>query len=101
MIVHPHQSTAGIYVQPGEEWDTLLNDPSLVIDVRNDYKIQVGTFENAINPNTKSFIDIRQWIQDQLVSSLYRNNKIIFKIKINLRHHRMIVMMITIVMRVL
>lgn len=46
----------GTYVNP-EKWNELLNDPDcLVIDTRNEYEYEVGTFQNAINPHTQSFV---------------------------------------------
>ncbi|GAX23049.1 UPF0176 protein [Fistulifera solaris] len=57
----------GTYVEPGEDWDTLLKDPNcLVIDTRNEYEYQVGTFHNAINPHTHSFVDFPEWIQENM-----------------------------------
>lgn len=38
------------------EWNRLLADPSvLVIDARNTYEIDVGTFPGAVDPGTRSF----------------------------------------------
>ncbi len=46
----------GTYVKPGKEWDELLMDPDVVvIDTRNKYEYDIGTFENAISPNTDNF----------------------------------------------
>ena len=50
----PHKKT-GTYVSP-EKWNELLNDPDvLVIDTRNSYEYEVGTFPRAIDPGTDSF----------------------------------------------
>jgi len=49
------------HVNP-EQWDNLLEDPNvLVIDTRNTYEIQMGTFQNAINPYTQSFREFPSW----------------------------------------
>lgn len=46
----------GRYVKPGKEWDDLLLDPDVVvIDTRNKYEVEIGTFENAISPCTDNF----------------------------------------------
>lgn len=46
----------GEYVKAGKEWDDLLMDPDVVvIDTRNKYEVEIGTFENAISPNTDNF----------------------------------------------
>ncbi|HET8710714.1 MAG TPA: rhodanese-related sulfurtransferase [Spongiibacteraceae bacterium] len=45
----------GTYVEP-RDWNALISDPEvLVIDTRNDYEVEIGTFENALNPNLKTF----------------------------------------------
>ena len=52
--IHPHERT-GTYVSP-EEWNRLLDDPDvLVIDTRNHYEYEVGTFPRALDPRTDSF----------------------------------------------
>ncbi len=61
-----HAATmAGIYVKP-EEWNDLISDPEVVVvDTRNDYEYQIGTFEGAINPKTTSFTEFPGWIEKQ------------------------------------
>ncbi len=50
----PHQKS-GIHVSP-EEWNDLIDDPNmLVIDTRNHYEVEVGTFPRSIDPGTDSF----------------------------------------------
>jgi UPF0176 protein len=57
----------GEYVQP-RDWNKLLVDPdTLVIDTRNEYEIDVGTFRNAVNPHTQSFVEFPDWIKRNLV----------------------------------
>lgn len=52
--IKPQQST-GKHVSP-EEWNELIENPdTLVIDTRNHYEVEVGTFPNAIDPGTDSF----------------------------------------------
>ncbi|MEG4279203.1 rhodanese-related sulfurtransferase [Microcoleus sp. MON1_C1] len=54
---------AGKYVKP-EEWNKLLDDPDVVVvDVRNDFEVSLGTFEGAINPKTKSFSELPEWVR--------------------------------------
>jgi UPF0176 protein len=56
---------AGKYVKP-DEWNKLLDDPNVVfVDVRNDYEVAIGTFKGALNPKTKSFGELPQWIRQQ------------------------------------
>ena len=52
----------GTYVAP-EDWNDLIEDPdTIVIDTRNDYEIKVGTFKNAINPQTDAFRQFPDWV---------------------------------------
>jgi UPF0176 protein len=56
---------AGQYVKP-QDWNALLDEPGLVlIDVRNDYEVALGTFPGALNPRTRSFRQLPQWLRDQ------------------------------------
>lgn len=51
----------GTYVKP-QDWNALISDPDvLVIDTRNSYEIGIGTFEHAIDPQTKSFREFPAW----------------------------------------
>jgi len=39
-----------------DEWNSLISDPeTLVIDTRNQYEFELGTFRNAVDPETDSF----------------------------------------------
>jgi UPF0176 protein len=50
----PHRKT-GSYVPPGQ-WNALIENPEvLVIDTRNHYEVEVGTFPRAIDAGTDSF----------------------------------------------
>ena len=52
----------GEYVKP-EDWNRLISDSEvLLIDTRNDYEFEVGTFEGAINPNTNNFRQFPDYI---------------------------------------
>jgi UPF0176 protein len=54
---------AGTYVKP-EDWNALISDPEVVVvDTRNDYEVEIGTFAGAINPHIKSFAELPQWVQ--------------------------------------
>ncbi|ESS72548.1 hypothetical protein UPF0176 [Methyloglobulus morosus KoM1] len=56
----------GTYVAP-KDWNHVISDPEvLLIDTRNDYEYQVGTFKNAINPNTESFREFPQYVKEHL-----------------------------------
>lgn len=56
----------GDYVEP-EQWNQLIQDPEvLVIDTRNDYEIELGTFKGAKSPATINFRDFPDYVQQQL-----------------------------------
>ncbi len=49
------QNATGKHVSPNE-WNELIENPdTLIIDIRNHYEIEVGTFPNALDPDTDSF----------------------------------------------
>lgn len=51
-----------------QEWNTLLADPDvLLIDTRNTYEIELGTFRHAINPQTENFRDFPAYVQQHLL----------------------------------
>ncbi|MDI6027280.1 rhodanese-related sulfurtransferase [Corticibacterium sp. UT-5YL-CI-8] len=53
----------GAYVDAGD-WNALIADPeTVVIDTRNDYEVSIGTFRNALDPQTKSFRDFPAWVE--------------------------------------
>lgn len=56
----------GTYVKP-KDWNALISDPDVVlVDTRNDYEYQVGTFKNALNPNTESFREFPEYVKQNL-----------------------------------
>jgi len=60
----------GKYVTP-EEWNNLIKDPNtIVIDTRNNYEVDIGTFKNSINPKTESFREFPAYVDNNL-----KNNK--------------------------
>jgi UPF0176 protein len=70
--------TVGQYVKPAD-WNALLADPDVVvIDTRNDYEVAIGTFQGAINPNIKNFVQLPAWLeqQDQLKTSTVHKPKV-------------------------
>ena len=57
---------AGTYVPPAD-WNALISDPDVtVIDTRNDYEVQIGTYKNAVQPNTKNFSDLPAYLETHL-----------------------------------
>jgi UPF0176 protein len=54
---------AGTYVEPGD-WNALISDPEvLVLDTRNDYEVKIGSFRGALDPNTQTFREFPDFVQ--------------------------------------
>ena len=63
--IDPLQSV-GRYVKPSD-WNALISDPDVIlIDTRNDYEVQIGTFQNAVNPNTETFREFPEYVAKEL-----------------------------------
>ena len=60
--IQPQRRT-GRHVAP-QDWNRLLDDPdTLVIDTRNRYEIELGTFPRAVDPGTDSFREFADFVQ--------------------------------------
>ena len=56
----------GTYVDP-KDWNELISDPDTVLlDTRNEYEVDIGTFENAINPHTETFREFPNYVKNEL-----------------------------------
>ena len=65
----------GDYVDP-KNWNSLIDDKdTILIDTRNDYEYSIGTFKNAINPNTVKFREFPKWVKDQNFTEDDKKNK--------------------------
>ena len=61
------EKMSGKYIAP-KDWDKIIyNKDFLIIDTRNEYEISIGTFKNAHNPNTKSFRDFPDYIENSKI----------------------------------
>ena len=66
--------TVGTYVKP-QEWNALISDPDVtVIDTRNDYEIEIGTFKHSIDPKTQTFREFPEYVKEHLDPS--KNKKV-------------------------
>ena len=66
------RKNVGKYVNPSD-WNSLINDPeTLVIDVRNDYEVEVGTFRGALNPRTQNFREFPEFVRENLNPNKYK-----------------------------
>lgn len=53
----------GQYVRP-KDWNALISSPDVVlVDTRNDYEVEIGTFKGALDPNIQSFSQLPGWVQ--------------------------------------
>jgi UPF0176 protein len=56
----------GTYVTP-QHWNELIANPDvLVIDTRNQYEVEIGTFKGSINPHTNSFTEFPEYVATHL-----------------------------------
>ena len=56
----------GQYVKP-EDWNALISDPDvLLIDTRNDYEVEVGTFKGAVDPRITTFREFPDYVKNNL-----------------------------------
>ncbi|ADZ90904.1 rhodanese-related sulfurtransferase [Marinomonas mediterranea] len=60
------REVVGTYVKP-KDWNALISDPDVVlIDTRNDYEYQIGTFDNAVNPVTDTFREFPEYVEKNM-----------------------------------
>ena len=56
----------GTYLSP-REWNKLISQSDVkVVDTRNEYEVQIGTFKKAENPHIHSFREFNNYIDDNL-----------------------------------
>jgi len=59
-------TVVGEYVD-AKDWNALISDDNVIlIDTRNDYEVQLGTFKNAVNPKTRSFGEFPEFVTANL-----------------------------------
>jgi UPF0176 protein len=69
--IHPTEQV-GTYVSAAD-WNDLIGDPAVtVIDTRNDFEVQLGSFDGAINPQTRSFREFADYVQTHLDPAAHR-----------------------------
>lgn len=73
--INPNKKV-GTYVKP-EDWNDLISDPNVVvIDTRNKYETKIGSFQNALDPETSSFREFPDWVKKFKSSKENANKKI-------------------------
>ena len=67
--INPLQDN-GTYIDSAN-WNKLIkNQNTIVIDTRNHYEVSIGTFQNSINPRTRTFSEFPKWVDDHLDTHL-------------------------------
>ena len=60
------ENITGNRIKP-ENWNNLITDNNtILIDVRNDFEVEMGSFRGSINPKTKSFTEFKSYLKDNL-----------------------------------
>ena len=71
-------TNVGNYVDP-LDWNSLIKeDNTIVIDTRNHYEVEIGTFDKALNPRTNSFREFPAWVAGTLekMPDIHKDSKI-------------------------
>ncbi|MDB4017356.1 rhodanese-related sulfurtransferase [Amylibacter sp.] len=64
----------GNYIEPSD-WNNLISqDDVIAIDTRNDYEVAIGSFDGAIDPETKSFGEFPEWWEEN--RSKYQDKRV-------------------------
>jgi UPF0176 protein len=54
----------GTHTKPAD-WNKIISDENtIILDTRNDYEVEIGTFKGAINPNIEKFSDLPKFIEN-------------------------------------
>jgi UPF0176 protein len=62
----------GTYVSPAD-WNRLLEEPGIVLlDTRNDFEVEMGTFEGAVDPRIKRFSEFKDFVRNELDPAQHR-----------------------------
>jgi len=64
--VNPAYQEVGTYVDP-QDWNQVITDPEVVvIDARNNFEVELGTFKGAVNPHTHAFRELPDYVATHL-----------------------------------
>ena len=60
----------GVYIKPAD-WNAVVDDPDVIlIDARNTFEVEFGTFAGAINPKTTTFTEFAAFLDATLDSAV-------------------------------
>ena len=70
------KKNVGKYIKP-KEWDSFINKPDvMLVDTRNFYETEVGSFSKSINPNAKNFTEIINWLDKNVLNEKNKKKKL-------------------------
>lgn len=56
----------GTHAKPSD-WNKIISDENtIILDTRNDYEVELGTFKGAINPKIEKFSDLPKFVAENL-----------------------------------
>lgn len=62
----------GTHAKPSD-WNRIISDENtIILDARNDYEVEVGTFKGAINPNIEKFSDLPKFVEENFDPEKHR-----------------------------
>ncbi|MFC5069131.1 rhodanese-related sulfurtransferase [Flaviflagellibacter deserti] len=65
-------ASVGTYVD-AKDWNALLDDQDLIlIDTRNHFEVEMGTFEGAVDPRLRHFSDFKDYVARELDPARHR-----------------------------
>ena len=57
------------------DWNNIVNEKNtILLDIRNNFEVKIGSFKGAINPKTKNFTEFKDYVKTSLKNS--KNKKI-------------------------
>lgn len=62
----------GTYIKPQDWNDIISNKEVLVLDTRNDYEVEIGTFKGAIDPKTKIFREFPEFVRENYDPKIHK-----------------------------
>jgi len=58
------ENLKGKYID-AKDWDQFINqEDTIIIDTRNDYEVELGSFKGSIDPKTETFKQFPEWVEE-------------------------------------
>ena len=66
------ENNTAIYVK-SEDWNSLIeNKDTFILDVRNDFEIELGTFKKSFKPKIKNFSEFKKFVDKELTNQHHK-----------------------------